>query len=178
MPAVIGLVRTTMDVMIREAVPGDEDVLAELNAFVQEFHVVNNPSFFRPTDAVEVASWFRGLIETPGARIWIAEQGGSAVGYVVALLRERPANPFCLARRWIELDQIGVRAACRRAGIARRLVDQVLSFARAEAVTEVELSSWSFNPEAHQAFQKLGFAPRIVRFGRTLDAGDSMPQGA
>ncbi len=167
-----------MDVTIREAILGDEDALAELNAFVQEFHRVHNPSFFKQSDAGEVASWFRGLLALPEARIWLAEQDGAAVGYVVAQLRERPANPFCLARRWIELDQIGVRAACRRAGIARRLVDRVLGFARAEAITEVELSSWSFNPEAHQAFQKLGFAPRIVRFGRTLDGEASMPPGA
>ncbi len=157
-----------MSVQIREAVAGDEGALTALNAFVQEFHLAHNPSFFKWADPAEVAGWFRGLIETPAARIWLAEQADAPVGYLVALVRERLENPFCLARRWIEIDQIGVCAAHRRAGIARRLVDRVLEFARAEEITEIELTSWSFNPEAHKAFQRLGFAPRLIRFGQTI----------
>ncbi len=153
---------------IREAVPGDEDALAALNAFVQEFHLAHNPSYFKPADLAEVAAWFGELLATPAARIWIAEQEGTPVGYALALLRERPVNAFCRARRWIEIDQIGVRAECQRAGIARRFVNQVLEFARTEDVTEIELTSWSFNTEAHKAFRQLGFAPRLIRFGRTL----------
>ncbi len=155
-------------VQIREAVPGDEDALAALNAFVQEFHLAHNPAFFKQADLAEVAAWFCELLETPAARIWLAEQEGTPVGYALALLRERPANAFCHARRWIEIDQIGVRAEYRRAGIARGFVDQVLEFARTEEITEIELTSWSFNPGAHKAFRKLGFAPRLMRFGRTL----------
>ncbi len=162
-----------MKVTIRRAKAGDDATLAKLNAFVHKFHVDHNPSHFRRAKRAEVAQWFRGLLEKPTARIWIAEKEGAPVGYAVAVLYERAANPFCLARRLIEIDQIGVRRECRGSGIGRRLVERVLRFARAERVGSVELTSWCFNGEAHKAFEKLGFIPKFVRFGQTLPLEDS-----
>ncbi len=154
-----------MIVRIRKAVVGDENSLAELNALVQEFHVAKNPSYFKRTDQTEVALWFRGLLEKQTVRIWIAEQDGIYTGYSAVLLHERPANPFCLPRRWIEIDQIGVRQEYRGSGIGRKLIEQALSFARDEKIEDVELNSWCFNVDAHKAFQQFGFAPRVIRFG-------------
>lgn len=157
-----------MNVRIREAVLGDEDSLAALSAFVQEYHRTQEPSCFKRAVPAEVAAWFRGSIEESTATIWIAEQEGTPVGYVVAVQNERSANPFCLLRRWIEIEQIGVRPECRRSGIGRRLVDQVLQFARTENIADIELTSWCFNTDAHRAFQKLGFAPKVIRFARKV----------
>jgi len=157
-----------MTVRIQKAVVGDENALAELNAFVQEFHVAYNPSYFKRTDPAEVALWFRGLLEKPTVRIWIADQDGTYAGYAIVFLHERPANPFCLARRWIEIDQIGVRKEYRCSGIGRSLVEQALRFARDENIEDVELTSWSFNSDAHKAFQKIGFTPRLIRFGQKV----------
>lgn len=162
-----------MKVTIRRAKVGDEATLAKLNAFVHKFHVDHNPSHFRRAKRAEVAQWFRGMLEKPTARVWIAEKEGAPVGYAVAVLYERAANPFCLARRLIELDQIGVRRECRGSGIGRRLVERVVRFAREEHVESVELTSWCFNGEAHKAFEKLGFIPKFVRFGQTLPLEDS-----
>ena len=41
-----------------------------------------------------------------------------------------------------------------------------LHVSRSRGIRDVELSSWSFNTEAHAAFQALGFEPKVVRFGR------------
>jgi len=153
-----------MTVRIRKAVVGDENALAELNDFVQEFHVAHNPSYFKRADLSEVALWFLGLLEKPNVRIWIAEQDGTHAGYAAVFLHERPASPFCHKRRWIEIDQIGVRQEYRCSGIGRRLVDQTLRFAREENIEDVELTSWCFNGDAHKAFQKIGFTPRLIRF--------------
>jgi GNAT superfamily N-acetyltransferase len=146
--------RVMMNVRIREAVLGDEDSRAALSAFVQEYHRTQEPSCFKRAVPAEVAAWFRGSIEESTATIWIAEQEGTPVGYVVAVQNERSANPFCLLRRWIE--------------IGRRLVDQVLQFARTENIADIELTSWCFNTDAHRAFQKLGFAPKVIRFARKV----------
>jgi hypothetical protein len=61
-----------MSVTIRRAILGDEQVLAELNAFVHDFHVWENPAYFKPTIHQDLAAWFRGLFEQPSVRIWIA----------------------------------------------------------------------------------------------------------
>ena len=153
-----------MNITIRRAISGDETVLAELNAFVHELHVANNPAYFKPTIHQEVVAWFQGLLDNPGARIWIAEEDGAAIGYLVARLSERAENVFGRSRRWLEIDQIGVRPNWRRMGVARGLVDVVLQAAESEGIRDVELSSWVFNSEAQEAFRKLGFTPQVVRF--------------
>jgi ribosomal protein S18 acetylase RimI-like enzyme len=155
-----------MSVTIRRAFFGDEAVLAELNAFVHDFHLTNNPAYFKPAAPEDVAAWFGGLLEKPTARIWIAEWDGAAVGYVSTLLRERPENVFGRARQWLEIDQIGVRPDQRRKGIGRELVDAAIQAADAGGIRDIELSSWVFNSDAQEAFRKLGFRPSVVRLGR------------
>jgi hypothetical protein len=107
-----------MSTTIRAAVLGDEELLAVLNGLVHELHIANRPDYFKPTAAEEVSAWSRSLLQKPTASIWIAEEGGVPVGYVLALLHERAENPFCPARRWCEIDQIAVDDKWRRRGLA------------------------------------------------------------
>jgi GNAT superfamily N-acetyltransferase len=157
-----------MRTTVRPAVVGDEERLAALNGLVHELHVVNRPEDFKPARAEDVSAWFRSLLQRPTALIWIAEEDGGPIGYVLALLHERPENPFRPARRWCEIDQIAVSETRRRRGVARTLVQHVLAEVRRRGIREVELSAWSFNEPAHHAFRRLGFAPRVTRFGVTL----------
>ena len=153
-----------MSTTIRAACSGDEEILADLNRFVQELHVARRPDHFRPARAPEVADWFKAVLGNRAARIWIAEHDGAPAGYVLALHHEHPENPFRRARRWCEIDQLAVDPAGRRRGIARALVQIAVDDARACGIHDIEVSSWSFNTEAHQTFRRLGFAPRVVRF--------------
>src|SRR5690606_30212891 len=111
-----------------------------------------------------VAESFRSKLRSQGVRAWIASVGRVEVGYAVTVLRERPANALCLARQYYELDEIGVAPAHRRQGVARALVERVVSEAKSRGVPDVELTSWAFNSAAHDAFRALGFQPMIVRF--------------
>lgn len=153
-----------MKPVIRTVDSGDVAALAALNAEVQELHFASRPDEFKPALVSEIARWFVQLLQNPSARLWGAEVEGALVGYAVALLREKPENPFCPAKKWWEIDQMGVRAAYRRAGIGRALVEQVVAEARAGGIRGVELNSWAFNQDAHRAFTRLGFVPKAVRF--------------
>ena len=155
-----------MNAHIRIAVLGDERALADLNAFVQNLHVENKPSFFKSADLDEVASWFRSLISDPAVKIWIAEEGGEPVGYAIMILHSREENPFCYARCFVEIDQIGVHPGYRHRGIGRSLIEHIIRTAHTEGIRDIELSSWSFNTEAHESFRRLGFKPKLIRFGR------------
>lgn len=149
---------------LRSARSGDEEVLADLNRFVQTIHIARRPDYFRPTWAADVAAWFEALLRNPVARIWIAIEEGRPAGYVLAFHYERPENPFCLARRWCEIDQIAVDPSRRRRGIARALIQEAIQNAAADGIRDVELSAWSFNDEAHETFRRLGFVPKAIRF--------------
>ena len=149
---------------IRPAAPEDGEILARLNSLVQQLHVTRRPDYFKPTVLAEVAEWFREGLGKPSVRAWIAEEGGAAVGYVLAVVRERPASPFCHARSWCEIDQLAVAPGARRKGVARALIARVIVESRAQRLSDVEANSWSFNDEAHITFRRLGFLPKTVRF--------------
>jgi ribosomal protein S18 acetylase RimI-like enzyme len=158
---------------IRAASAGDVEAIAALNTEVQELHFASRPDQFRTARVEEIAPWITELLHNPSARLWVAELGGAVVGYVVTLVRERPENPFCPARTWWEIDNLGVQAKHRRGGIGRALVSHVVDEARARGIRDLELQAWAFNQNAQQAFRSLGFVPKVVRFELSTSAPES-----
>lgn len=146
--------------------PADALRLAELNAEVQALHSAHLPELFTPTGPEGLLAWATERVARPDTAVWFAEVGAVAVGYVLCVEVSRSATPFGPARRFVELDQIGVTPAARRRGIARRLIQRVLDEAAERGIGEVELSSYAFNTDAHAVFRAMGFAPRVVRFVR------------
>ncbi|KPK48196.1 MAG: hypothetical protein AMS22_15725 [Thiotrichales bacterium SG8_50] len=149
---------------IRHADLGDEKYLTDLNAIVHELHQTQRPDFFKSTNPVEVIDWFRSLLQKPTVRIWIAEENGSPIGYILAHFHEQSENPFCLARRWCEIDQIAVHPDFQNTGIGRTLIKKVITEAREEEIRDIELSVWYFNEQARLAFAHLGFIPKVIRY--------------
>jgi GNAT superfamily N-acetyltransferase len=131
---------------------------------VQDLHVANRPDQFRPASVEEVAAWVHPLLSRARIHVWIAQFGDVAAGYVSAAFHERPATPFTAARRWCEMDQIGVDPAWRRRGVAGALIQTVVARARAEGVHQIETVCWSFNGEATVLLERTGFVPKFVRF--------------
>jgi GNAT superfamily N-acetyltransferase len=159
-------------VTIRTADIDDAKVLAKLNGFVQELHLQHRPDHFKETSVPELEVWFGSLLEQPTTRAWIAEAQGQPVGYVLALCRDLPANPFTHARKWLEVDQIAVDPNHRRHGVGRALVSKAIAYAKETGLGRIEATSWSFNHEAHKLFRHLGFVPKIIRFGLNADHGE------
>jgi GNAT superfamily N-acetyltransferase len=160
-----------MTITVREANGGDVGDLVALNQFVQELHVAALPSHFKHVNLDAATDWFRAMLARNDVQVWLASSEGTAVGYAVAVLHSRPENPFAPARSFYELDQVSVSPRFRRQGVARELVQRVVDDAKARGVPALELSSWSFNSEAHAAFAALGFRPKIVRFCREVSEG-------
>src|SRR5262245_55495948 len=112
-----------MGTMVRRAGPGDEAALTRLNGMVQSLHVSARPDVFVPVSPADLAAWFGSTLASGSPAVWLAEVDGSPVGYVVAVIHDRPATPFTRPRRWCEIDQLGVADDMRRRGVARTLVD-------------------------------------------------------
>lgn len=156
-----------MIITVRQGEEGDAEILADLNSFVQELHVTHVPHRFKPSETVAVADWYRKMLQNPDCRAWIAEAEGLPAGYALTFTYDRPENPFCFRRVYCEIDQIGVSPKFRRKGVARALIECILSETHSVGIRDLELNSWSFNTEAHDTFRALGFHPQIVRFSRT-----------
>ena len=153
-----------MTTTIRNAIAGDEELLARLDAFVQDVHLERRPTDFKPTTFSELVAWYRSLLETSTARAWIAEQENVPVGYVLAVIYRRTDNPFSPSRQWWEIDQIAVDPRFRRRGIGRALILKAIAEAKILGTPNIEATSWAFNQETHEMLRDVGFVPKTVRF--------------
>ena len=157
------------DLSIRNAEERDVNVLTDLSRYVHDVHVAAEPAYFKPFVSGVIAESFRSRLQHRDVRACIASVGDVPVGYAVVVLRERPEDARCLARRFCEVEEIGVSPAHRQHGVASALIEHVLREARSLGIHGLELTSWSFNATAHAAFEALGFRPMIVRFRRESD---------
>jgi ribosomal protein S18 acetylase RimI-like enzyme len=162
-----------VSITIRLATHGDEPALVELNEVVQAMHASTDPSVFRHPVHDEISAWFQGLLGRDDAQIWLAEEAGTPVGFVHVTVQERPENPFCRERKYLEVTSISVRVDKQRSGIGRQLMEHVARTAPQNGICDVELSCWCFNSGAQEAFRRLGFVPRWVRFRRSVTPSNS-----
>ena len=159
------------EISVRRAVAGDQTILAALGARVQELHARERPEVFKPVDPPGLERWFADALANGSSRIWIAHIGEKPVGYAVVIEQRRAEHVVAYARRWYEVEQIGVDPAYVRQGIARELLRHVTKAAIAEGVSEIELNTWNFNKVAHLSFERLGFVAKKIRFVRQIAAG-------
>ena len=152
-----------MDIIVRRADPRDIKRIAIINADVQQLHASGRPDQFRPASAEDLMAVVAQLVRGDSSMVWVAERADSVLAYAAVRVRETGPGPYLSARKWWELDQIGVDAAHRHSGLGRALVDRIQAEARAASVCALELVCWDFNHDALRTFSKLGFLPKLVR---------------
>jgi len=154
---------------IRQAVALDNLILSSLCVDVQRLHAEHHPDFFKiPTSDDFAASFFDETLTDPAVSIFIAEENGQALGYVLCKLIKRPENPFTFAVRYLHIDQISVRPAAQGKGVGKALIKRAVVLALDLNLQRIQLDSWGFNVEAHAFFEKMGFEKFNHRFWKNL----------
>ena len=87
------------------------------------------------------------LGEFGGARKWVAERGGSVVGFVGLIIRGKQG----------EIEPVVVSFDARGQGIGRSLVQTAVEAARVEGVDQLKASPVARNSHAIDFFHSLGF---------------------
>ena len=118
-----------MTIHIRRLGPGDEDLLARIAGEADDFDVPGGSEPEEPLPPHEAAAYLRD----PAVVHWVAEDDGLLVGELLCHVLRLPSG----AGRELLLYSIGVRSSRRRTGIGRALVEEMLAWARAEAVQDV-----------------------------------------
>ena len=108
------------------------------------------------------------MLADPIVTIFIAEEEGNAIGYILCKLTERPEGPFTFAMRYLLVDQISVRPAARGQGVGEALIQRAEALAHELGVQRIQLDSWDFNINAHRFFERLGFKKFMFRFWQNL----------
>lgn len=154
---------------IRRAVPADRSLLSSLCMDVQRLHAGHHPDIFKmPQNDDFAGAFFDEMLVDPLVTVFIAEEGGRALGYILCKLIERPENPFTFAMRYLLIDQISVRPEAQGKGVGAALMEQAAAQASEWNVFRVQLDSWRFNTGAHAFFEKMGFEKFNHRFWRSL----------
>jgi ribosomal-protein-alanine N-acetyltransferase len=106
--------------------------------------------------------FFRQELQVACARSILAELEGQIVGYVV----------YWLVPDAIDIHNIAVHVDYRRRGIARLLLDKVVSEARRQSVVRVMLEVRQSNHAAQRLYESIGFLSTGVRKGYYSDNGE------
>ncbi|MBJ7473086.1 MAG: GNAT family N-acetyltransferase [Solirubrobacteraceae bacterium] len=94
-----------------------------------------------------------GLQGTPGAMVWLAQDGDAYVGVVVAFACY---STFAAKPRW-NVHDVGVKPEARGKGVGRAMLETVLAEAEAEGCVAVSLEVRHDNAPARHLYASLGF---------------------
>lgn len=147
-----------MEISIREATANDYNSLLELFNEIDALHRDNLPHFFqKPYGAAREKDYYLELITDENVALLIAEVGKNLVGFVHAIVRDTPAIPVFVPRRYAIVDSIVVKSEFQNHGIGRKLMDKMQEWAIAKAATSIELNVYEFNGTAISFYEKLGY---------------------
>lgn len=93
----------------------------------------------------------KSYMSSKGSHMWVAEWNGKIVG-MVGVIHNETHKPGVA-----ELQRMSVSASCRKMGIARKLLDQLIEHAREEGLQKIVLKTTSAQGPAVGLYKKYGF---------------------
>jgi ribosomal protein S18 acetylase RimI-like enzyme len=158
-----------MEVSIRKATAEDYNPLCELFDGVDVLHRGNLPHLFqKPNGPVREQDYYAGLIADENVGLFVAEIGEKLVGFVHAVIRDAPAIPVFVPRRYAIVDSIGVKLGFQNHGMGRMLMDTVHEWAMAKGATSIELNVYEFNKTAIAFYERLGYETLSRKMSKAL----------
>ncbi len=156
---------------IRRAERRDAGALGRLGAMLMRTHYAFDPQrFLAPMEGSErgYAAFLTGMLDSPDACVFVAEEEGRIAGYVFAAL-----EPLS----WKELrgpagfiHDVAVVEEARRSGVATQLIGAAVGWLRERGAPRVVLESAAANAEAQRLFHRLGFRDTMIEMTMELES--------
>ena len=146
--------------IVRPAVPGD--LLAAVRL------IGGTPDLGDDQVSNDQRETWRRMMRTDGLALYLADRDGESVGYTASL--QMPHLTYD-CRPTVFIESMHVLQAHRRRGVARRLVERVLSDARAAGCHKVQLLTHKRHATdgAHDFYRSLGFVAEAEGFRLYLE---------
>jgi len=141
---------------IRPATPDDYDALSVIANAVHEMHAAAVPAVFRSGSAAMPENYYAYLLKNITGAVYVAEQAGEIVGYLVVETDQSRAGDGPTRRLIGHIEQIGVAREARGRGIGRALVETAIAWAKEQGADELRLNVWEFNGDAIAFYEHLG----------------------
>ena len=154
-----------MMIKIRKACIDDVQKLQALDADV----FIDDPKY----DSDRILGWslsengkayFINLLNNTTYCCLVAENNNKLVGYNTALPKKFDQRKS----KYLEIDNLGVRAEYQRQGIGKMLIENCLVWAKANGFQKVYLHSFYTNDQARAFYKKNGFSEIHVSFEKDL----------
>lgn len=147
-----------MELTIRAATADDYDALCELFDEIDALHRDHLPRIFQqPGGAARERDYYLGLVADQNVALLVAEADGRLVGFVHAMLKDSPALPILVPRRYAIVDAVVVSSALHGHGIGGSLMGEVQVWALANGASSIELNVYEFNQIAISFYEGLGY---------------------
>ena len=158
-----------MGITIRLADEQDYEVYCDLMDEINELHRLALPGIFQqPPGRIIDRDYFMSLLNNDQAAIFFAEYNGRVAGFINVLIREAPAYPLLVTRRYGVVDTLVVRPAFQRTGVGRALMNQGEKWTASQGVSEVELNVYEFNLGAQAFYRQLGYTTYSRKMSKKL----------
>lgn len=147
-----------MDVRVRTA--NDQDYVAVCDLFdeIDALHRDHLPHLFqKPSGAAREQDTYAELIADENVAFFVATMDEKLVGFIHAIVRDTPAIPVLVPKRYAIIDGIVVKSGFQKQGIGSTLMDKVQEWAMAKGATSIELNVYEFNETAISFYENLGY---------------------
>ena len=143
---------------IRFAEVKDLEKINVIRRQVNALHVNGKPGVFQPGFSEELRNYVYAAFRDPQKRIVVCEKDGRICAFAVLMHTVKPESVHSLARRFLEINELGVDEACRRQGIGRAMIDFIRDYAKQQGFDRMELNMWEFNEAALKFYEAVGFS--------------------
>ena len=141
---------------IRMATLADLDSIESLWREMMDFHVVLDDYFtLAPEADTNHREYMAGLIQDEAKRVFIAEDDGLLLGYLMAEVCNYP--PIYVHKSYGHIGAISVTESARRRGVGRQLLEIALEWFREQKLQRVECGVAVENLVSQAFWKGLGF---------------------
>ncbi len=146
---------------IRFAENRDIPGMIELLKQVGEVHHQIRPDLFRAGAQKYDEAALEALLKDPSRPIFIADQEGKVAGYCFCILQVTENDPVLRDRKVLYIDDLCVDENIRGQGIATKLYEHTVAYARGLGCDAVTLNVWYGN-DALKFYEKQGLKPQKI----------------
>lgn len=148
--------------MIRRASPKDVPRLVELWIEMWDFHYRNDERFApSPLASTSMRHWIEGHLENPMSTVFVSEEKGEIVGYLLVTIMEN--MPIVLNPAFGFISEIAVTEKARRRGIGEQLVREAHAWLKSRLITSVEVNVSALNAVSKAFWRKMGYRDFLHR---------------
>ncbi len=148
--------------LIRQANKNDiEKNLLKLYIDVFYIHYNQRKDIFSNKDTEDLKNNLIDMLENPNEVLFVIDKNENIIGYAALQIQEKTTKSI-----WIE--EIIIDKNYRNNGYGKRLIEEILKFAKENKCQRIELNCWSFNDVALKFYNKLEFNQQRVIFEKEV----------